>query len=172
MESSKRSDSLIGNNFEQVAWVVPDIDVAERFFRETIGVPRFVKMENLKAQDLEGTYRGKPADFEFHLFLAYSGNSMLELIQPISGSSIYKDFLDKHSEGGVQHVAYTVPESDFKRSVSELTDKGYSVIQSLHLPVARVAYFDTMDEIGVSTEIIGVTEQGVQFVEQLKTGNF
>lgn len=97
---------------------------------------------------------------------------MLELIQPISGSSISRNFLDQHNEGGVQHVAYTVSEYDFEQSVSELTDKDYPVVQSLHLPVARVAYFDTIDDIGVSIEIIGVTEQGVQYVEHLKTGNF
>ena len=171
MDSSTTPGS-IGNNFGQVAWVVPDIKVAERFFLEVIGVPGFTKMENLRAQDLEGTYRGQPADFEFHLYLAYSGDSMLELIQPISGSSIFKDFLDQHSGGGVQHVAYTVPESDFEQAVTRLKNKGYSVVQSLHLPVAHVAFFDTSAEIGVATEIIGVTEAGVQFVEQLRSGNF
>ncbi len=44
------------------------------------------------------------------------------------------------------------------------------MIQSLHLPVAKVAFFDTYKEIGVATEIIGLTEAGVEFIKQLKDG--
>ena len=175
MESSKESGKTpgsIGNRFSQVAWVVPDIEAAERFFLEVIGVPSFVKMENLEAQDLEGTYYGQPADFEFHLYMAYSGDSMLELIQPVSGRSLFSDFLDRHGHGGVQHVAYAVPESEFDPAVTRMKNEQYDVVQSLHLPVAHVAYFDTRPVIGVATEIIGVTEEGVQFIEQLKSESF
>ncbi len=42
---------------------------------------------------------------------------------------------------------------------------------SLQLLIANVAYFDTSQEIGVVTEIIGVTEDGVTFVNQLKNGS-
>ena len=38
----------------------------------------------------------------------------------------------------------------------------------LTLPVARVAYFDTCKEIGVYTELIGLTEAGYAFIRQLK----
>ena len=63
-----------------------------------------------------------------------------------------------------------VPVSDLDKAVSELTDKGYPVITTLNLPIAKVAYFDTYKEIGVVTEIIGVTEAGLEFVQQLKSG--
>lgn len=128
-------------------------------------------MENLKSKELEGTYNGQPADFEFHLYLAISGGTMLELIQPISGSSIYSDFLTRQ-KGGVQHIAYTVQETAFEEAVAQLTGKGVKIIQSLVLPVAKVAYFDTYAEIGVATEIIGVTEAGNQFLDQLNSGDY
>lgn len=112
------------------------------------------------------------ATFVFHLYMAYSGESLLELIQPVSGNSIFQEFLDDHPRGGVQHVAYSVPETKFDHAVTQLTQKGYPVIQSLRLPVATVAFFDTSAEIGVATEIIGVTEAGVEFVGQLKNGQF
>jgi methylmalonyl-CoA/ethylmalonyl-CoA epimerase len=63
-----------------------------------------------------------------------------------------------------------VPVADLDKAVSELTDKGYPVITTLNLPIAKVAYFDTYKEIGVVTEIIGVTEAGLEFVQQLKSG--
>lgn len=166
------SKTLFGNQFSQIAWVVTDIERTAKFFQEVQGVSRFFKMENLQAKDLEGTYYGNPADFEFHLYLAISGGTMLELIQPISGKSIYSDFLKNQNMGGVQHIAYSVRETDFEEAVGQLTEKGVKLIQTLVLPVAKVAYFDTYAQIGVATEIIGLTEAGTQFMEQLNSGNY
>lgn len=160
----------LGARFGQVAWVVPDIQAAERFFREALGVPGFAKIENVRAQDTAGTLRGQPGDFVFHLYMAYSGGALLELIQPVSGDSIFQEFLAAHPRGGVQHVAYMVPEAEFDEAVAQLTGRGYPVVQALTLPVARVAFFDTTAEVGVATEIIGVTEAGQQFVAQLQSG--
>jgi methylmalonyl-CoA/ethylmalonyl-CoA epimerase len=162
----------IGRKFAQVAWVVRDITVAERFFRDSVGTPPFFKMQGLKAADLAGTYLGEPADFEFHLYLCYSGDTMLELIQPVSGRSIYTDFLERHGGGGVQHVAFMVEESELDGAVADLTGKGHPVITTLTLPVARVAYFDTYSAIGVATEIIGLTEAGHDLIRRLKSGDY
>ncbi len=54
-----------GSHFRQVAWVVNDIQTAEKLFRDVLDITSFVKLENLRAQELEGTYYGKPANFEF-----------------------------------------------------------------------------------------------------------
>ena len=162
------TNGSFGSHFNQVAWVVKDIRAAEKYFTEVLGVPNFVKLENLKAAELEGTYYGKPANFEIHLYLAYSGGCMIELIQPLSGESIYQDFLDKNPDGGVQHIAFMVPVAELESSISDLTGKGYPVITSLTMPIAKVAYFDTFKQIGVVTEIIGATDAGFAFVEQLK----
>ena len=159
-----------GSNFSQVAWVVQDIKASEKFFREVQGITNFVKLENLRAQDHEGTYYGKPGNFEFHLYMAYSGESMIELIQPVSGRSIYSDYLEKNPDGGLQHIAYMVPVDQLENAIREMTGKGYPIITSLNLPIAKVAYFDTTKEIGVVTEIIGATEAGFEFVKQLKNG--
>jgi methylmalonyl-CoA/ethylmalonyl-CoA epimerase len=133
-----------------------------------MGVHNFVKLENLQAEELEGTYYGKPGNYVFHLYMAYSGDTLIEIIQPVSGQSIFQDYLDKHSAGGVQHIAYIVPEAEFDNSILELTKKGYEVVQSLSLPVAKVAFFETTKKIGVVTEIIGLTAAGVDFLKQIK----
>ena len=166
----QQGNTSFGSRFVQIAWVVKDIHLAEKFFGEVLGVPRFAKMENLQAEDIQGAYYGKPGNYKFHLYLAYSGDTMLELIQPISGQSIYQDYLDRHPEGGVQHIAFMVPENELDKSIGELTGKGHRVIQSLTLPVARVAYFDTAKDIGVDTEIIGLNDAGAEFIKQLKSG--
>lgn len=165
-----QSKTSFGSHFSQVAWVVKDIHAAEKFFTDIAGVAGFVKMENLQAKELQGLHYGEPADYAFHLYLAYSGNSMIELIQPVSGKSIFRDYLDAHPNGGVQHIAYMVSEDELDEAIADLTGKGYQVITRLHLPVASVAFFDTTKEIGVVTEIIGLTTAGIEFLEKLKSG--
>lgn len=160
--------ALSKTHLEQMAWVVNDIISAERFFINTLGVKQFIKLENVRADETQGMYLNGQGDFTFHLYLAYLGNIMVELIQPISGKSIYRDFLDKRPEGGVHHMAFTLPEADLDIAISELIGKGYPIVQSLILPVARVAYFDTSKEIGIYTELIGITEAGVDFLRELK----
>src|SRR5258708_19432672 len=89
--------------FCQVAWVVRDLAAAEKFFVETMGIPRFMHMDNLAAKDTEGTYLGKPGNWVCHLHIAYAGDTQIELIQPVSGASMYQESLDRHGDA-VQHV--------------------------------------------------------------------
>lgn len=165
----QNSSTSFGLNFSQVAWVVPDIIASEKYFRNVHGISHFAKMENLRSEELEGRYYGNPDNYVFHLYMAYSGGIMLELIQPISGECIFAEYLRKNPNGGVQHIAYSVLSDELTDCVQETTSKGYPIVQSLNLPVANVAFFDTRKEIGVMTEIIGVTEAGLEFVEKLKS---
>jgi hypothetical protein len=125
MDKPSRGTSF-GYHFAQVAWVVKDIQASEKCFREIMGIQNFARLENLNAEELEGTYRGKPGKFVFHLYLGYSGETTIELIQPVSGQSMYQDYLDLHPEGGVQHIAYMLPVADLDKAIAEMTDKGYT----------------------------------------------
>ena len=42
---------VIAPAFCQVAWVVRDLAAAEKFFVETMGISRFMHMDNLAAKD-------------------------------------------------------------------------------------------------------------------------
>ena len=160
----------IGSQLAQIAWVVKDIKTAEKYFREIMGIDNFVKVENMHSREFEGTYYGSLADFEWHVYIAYTGGPFIELIQPVSGRSIFQDYLDKNPAGGIQHVAYSVPVAELDKAISHLTGKGYPVITSLNMPVAKIIFFDTYKEIGVATEIIGITKEGEEFVQKLKNG--
>lgn len=87
------------SNFAQIAWVVKDITVAERFFREAMGIGNFSKAEIIRLEEFEGTYYGKPCA-ESLVSIAYSEGTFIELIQPLSGRSIFQDYLDKNPAGG------------------------------------------------------------------------
>jgi len=166
----KTAKVAFGSHFTQIAWVVKDIEIAEKFFCDFMGVRNFSKVVTIRALDFEGTYYGKPSDAEWLVSVAYSGESFIELIQPLSGRSIFEDYLEKNPEGGVQHIAYSIPISDLDAALCELSDKGYQPITSVNMPVARIVFFDTYKELGVVTEIMGITEAGLDFVQKLKTG--
>ena len=162
---------VIAPAFCQVAWVVRDLVAAEKFFVETMGISRFMHMDNLAAKDTEGTYLGKPGNWVCNLHIAYAGDTQIELIQPVSGASMYQESLDRHGDA-VQHVAYWLDDADYDAAAAHLESSGYPQIQSFRLPILRVGYYDTRRVIGVVTEIVGSTEAGHELRRNLKAGNF
>jgi methylmalonyl-CoA/ethylmalonyl-CoA epimerase len=158
----------LGLKLAQIAWVVKDIEVAKRFFQDVMGMSNFSKVQTIRAKDFEGTYYGKPSNAESLVSMAYSGGTFIELIQPVSGNSIFQDYLDKNPAGGMQHVAYSIPVADFDKVVSEFTEKGFPVISMFDTSIAKIVFFDTRKEIGVMTELMGITKEGEEQVEKMK----
>jgi len=159
----------LGLKLVQIAWVVNDITVTLKFFKDTMGITNFSDVQTIRAKDFKATYYGEPSDAESSVSIAYSGGTFIELIQPVSGNSIFQDYLDKNPTGGVQHVAYSIPVADLAKVISEFADKGFSVISWFDTPIAEIVFFDTTKEIGVMTEIMGITKEGELAVEKMKS---
>jgi methylmalonyl-CoA/ethylmalonyl-CoA epimerase len=68
----------------------------------------------------------------------------------------------------MQHVAYSVPVARLDKLISEFADKGFPVISTFNHPIAKIVFFDTYEEIGVMTEIIGITKEGEEQVQKMK----
>ena len=156
--------------FTQIAWVVKDIRAAERMFRETMGIRNFSEAEIIRLAEFEGTHYGVPSEAESLVAMAYTGKTFIELIQPLSGRSIFQDYLDKNPAGGVQHIAYSIPVAKLDKIISEMALKGFQVITSVNHPIARIVFFDTSKDIGVFTEIMGITDEGEKAVQMMKIG--
>lgn len=162
---------VLAPNFCQIAWVVKDIAATEKFFIQTVGIKRFFHLDNLAAKDTEGTYLSQPGDWVINLYIAYAGDTQIELIQPVSGKSMFNESLERHGDA-VQHVAYWLDDSEYDAASRHLESAGYPLFQSFKIPLARVGYFDTRRAIGVVTEIVGSTKAGHEFRQNLKDGNF
>jgi len=85
----------------QNAFVVPDIDLAIKYWTEVMRVGPFFKFP--KIEFAEGDYRGKPHKADFEAAIAYTGELQIELIKP-NGPSIFKEFQDAGRKG-VHHFA-------------------------------------------------------------------
>jgi hypothetical protein len=158
----------IGLNFAQIAWVVKDITVAKKFFQDVLGISSLSNVVTIRVKEFDATYYGEPSDAESLVSQAYSGGTFIELIQPLSGPSIFRDYIEKNPAGGVQHVAYRVPVANLDKVISEFADKGFPVISSFDTPIAKIVFFDTYKEIGVMTEIMGITKEGEEQIEKMK----
>ncbi|MFD9248992.1 VOC family protein, partial [Streptomyces bottropensis] len=76
----------------QFAYTVPDLAAEMRWWTDELGVGPWFVSDRI---DGEGsTYRGEPGRAEFALALAFSGHTMVELIQTLDDEpSIYKEAL-------------------------------------------------------------------------------
>jgi methylmalonyl-CoA/ethylmalonyl-CoA epimerase len=98
----------------QIAVVVADMESALRSYTENLGWGPW-KVFDYEPPLLHDTVvRGKPVEFRMIGAETSVDGLGFELIQPVSGPSIYQEFLDTHGEG-VQHIAcmkHSVEESE------------------------------------------------------------
>ena len=162
------NDTLAKLEFAQIGWVVPDIHAAVKFLSQALGIAGFPQPEHVRAQDLNMTYHGKVVAGDWLTAQTYNGGTFIELVQPLSGQSMFHDYLAKYPAGGTQHLAFRLPVGDFDKIVDDLRSLGYTVIGAVDHPIARMIYFDTYKTLGVVTEIMGITPEGWKAVEQMK----
>jgi methylmalonyl-CoA/ethylmalonyl-CoA epimerase len=165
---SNINDTLTTLELAQICWVVPDIHRAVKFLSGTLGVAGFPDPQHGRAQDLGMSYRGGIVAGEWLATQAYNGKLFIEMVQPLSGQSMFHDYLEKYPLGGIQHIAFRLPVDGFERVTSELREQGYKVISAVDHPIARMAFFDTYEALGVVTEIMGVTPEGWKAVAQME----
>ena len=154
----------------QIAWVVKDVEKAKTFFQEMLGVTNFSPTVTTRLNEYDGTYYGEPSNAENLVAMTYTGGTFIELIQPISGKSIFKDSIDNNPTGGVQHIAYSTPIANLDKVISGFENQGFIVISSFDTSIAKIVFFDTRKEIGVFTEIMGITKEGEKAVQEMKIG--
>lgn len=162
------NNSIAGLELAQIGWVVPDIHAAVKFLSGALGIAGFPEPAHMSAQDLNMSYYDKVVAGEWLTTQAYNGGTFIELVQPLSGQSMFHDYLAKYPAGGTQHLAFRLPVSDFERVTGELREQGYVVLSEVDHPIARMAFFDTYETLGVATEITGVTPEGATMLEQMK----
>jgi catechol 2,3-dioxygenase-like lactoylglutathione lyase family enzyme len=105
----------------QIAWVTHDLDATEAALTGLLGAKKWVRMPDVHFGPDTCTYRGAPADFVAHISLSYAGDTQLELIQPVSGDSIYGEFL-RDCGPGLHHICMRA--ADRAAFAAALTDAG------------------------------------------------
>jgi catechol 2,3-dioxygenase-like lactoylglutathione lyase family enzyme len=164
--------SLVGGSLQQVAFVVRDLGAAEKFFTQSMGIPRFYVIEHLGSRATDKTFRGHPAEHDFTISLAYSGDTQIELIQHLSGDTCYKEFLERRGEG-MQHLGFFLDDREqYERVLVEFTRNRLPVLQSGRFGGAMYSYFDTESAIGAVMEIVYLDQPSRELMTRIKRGDF
>jgi catechol 2,3-dioxygenase-like lactoylglutathione lyase family enzyme len=127
----------------QIAWVTPDLDATEKALTTLLGAKKWIRMPGVHFGPDTCTYRGRPADFVADISLSYAGDTQLELIAPVSGESIYTEFLDR-AGAGLHHVC--IETDDLERALAE---RNAEVVQRGLMPGGMEFAYVSADDAGV-----------------------
>ena len=137
----------------QVAMVTRDL-------YRVIGEMRNVGITRWKTYKFDGetvqerTYMGKPADYVYLIALADMPGYNLELIQPLSGSNVFTDFLETHGEG-FHHILFENSEISLRKKEAAFTGAGYHCTQSgKWMGLCTFAYYQNDPKSGITFEIV------------------
>jgi catechol 2,3-dioxygenase-like lactoylglutathione lyase family enzyme len=143
----------------QAAYVVTDFDAAVAHWTKVIGVgPFFLFPTPLPFSHL-AIREETVTDYDIisRCGLAYSGDTLIELIAPGTAPSPYLEFLAA-GRSGLHHVGTIAEDYDAQMAVSRAA--GVTVAMEGVLPISRFAYLDT-DTVfpGAMVEIIDMSAE-------------
>lgn len=137
----------------QVAIVVKDIEAASKRWAELLDMPVPEIRTTRPGNEVKEIYRGKPSEGQVKLTFFNLGQVVLELLQPVSEGTSWKEYLDNKGEG-VQHLGFQVV--DPGKTSSELEKQGYPIFHQGRYDSddGTYIYHDTQDALGVVVELL------------------
>jgi catechol 2,3-dioxygenase-like lactoylglutathione lyase family enzyme len=137
----------------QIAWVTLDLDATETALTGLLGVRKWVRIPDVHFAPDTCSYLGKPADFVASISLSYLGDMQLELISPVRGENIYRDFLRDRGPG-LHHICMEAESPEgFDTALAEAADHGAAVVQQGVMPG------------GIQFAYVSAPQAGVPFIE-------
>lgn len=135
----------------QIGVVVKDLKKALENYWKTLGIGPWRIYTFAPPALREPMIRGKPVPYSMRLALTEIGPIQYELIEPLEGPSIYKEFLASKGEG-LHHI-----QSGFDDVASKLTEFkriGINVLMSGKFGGGEFYYMDTEPILGTIYEIV------------------
>ncbi|QNO36890.1 VOC family protein [Protaetiibacter sp. SSC-01] len=145
---------LVGRAPDQIAYVVPELRPAVERMARVLGVAEWNVWTYDGAYVPVRRYLGEDADYTSVVAMPSYGPA-LEIIQPVTGPSIYTTFLDERGPG-LHHVGYYVPSLAEARAhfaglgIGEVLSGGGHGVDG----DGAYAFFDVRDVVGSYVEAI------------------
>jgi hypothetical protein len=135
----------------QVAHVVRDLDKAMKLYWDTFRVGPWGVYRFAPPDVRESMVRGKPSDFGYLVAVTdFRGGVQMELMQPVSGRSIYDEHLERKGEG-LHHVKLYY--ADCQAALARYRGQGIEVVQSGKYDEDEFYYLDTEKVFGAVIEL-------------------
>ena len=133
----------------QVCIVANDADATMKHLYEVAGIGPWAvwtpPLTNMRIRGVETPYSMK-------LALAWTGGFCWEVIQPLEGPSIYREFLAEKGEG-VHHLLIANGNHSYEETIAEATRKGCPPLMEGHWAGVDFAYLETDGPLKVVLEI-------------------
>lgn len=136
----------------QVAVVVKDLKKTIENYWRMLGLGPW-SIYTFAPPDLkEMMLHGKPTSYSMRFAETTVGSVIIEVIEPLEGPSIYRQFLEQKG-GGPHHIAcYKMP--DVQEALTNFKKMGIEILQSGKFDEVEFYYLDTERTLGVITEIV------------------
>ena len=111
----------------QIALVVENLETVAENYWNILGIGPWAIFKWQAPLVYDRKYHGKTVWAKEKIALAQVGDVQLELVQPVEGPSIYRDWLEQHGEG-LHHMNFLVDDVDAAAEV--LVGEGFPSLQS------------------------------------------
>ena len=138
---------------QQVGLVVRDLEATLESYTNHAGIGpwRVNLLAPPRLSDMR--IRGESVDYSMKVAVAWMGNTMWELIEPVDGPSIYKEFLDHHGEG-IHHLLVHPHGLDFDTALERFSERGCPPLMEGRLGDIRFAYVESEEPLKTTLEIV------------------
>jgi methylmalonyl-CoA/ethylmalonyl-CoA epimerase len=141
----------------QIGIIVRNLQKATDNYWSTLGIGPWMTMRIEPPLLADVIMRGKPVEASMMAAIAQNGNIQLELIQPLEGPSVWKEFLEQRGEG-LHHVQSLV--QDPGTALVAFREMGVEVLMSGRIGDNIFYYMDTEPLLGTIYEFVGKTAPG------------
>lgn len=143
-----------GRGPDQICWTARDLDEAVARIGRALAISRW-RVWTYSGDELRHrSYRGVDAEFSSLTAMSAFGPSV-EIVQPISGPSVFTDFLDKGHDG-IHHLGWFVESAEdhqawfADRGIPEIMRGGGHGLDGDGLFV----FYDTLELLGTYVELV------------------
>jgi catechol 2,3-dioxygenase-like lactoylglutathione lyase family enzyme len=134
-----------------ICWIVRDLEGTAETLAQSLGVSW--TLHTVEPESC--TLHGEEAQFAFRFAVAAVGDSLLELITPNGGRSVYDEHLETRGEG-YHHSCIVYPTRDaIRRAKEDLLAQGRELLQSAELGYGEFHYF-RLPEIDAVLELLHI----------------
>lgn len=171
---SASAPAFLGRRFDQLCFVVDDLEEAVDYWTRVNGVARWSINYDLATGQEDKRYWGQPGDFQFSCAYAFAGDTLIELARHDGGRSVYKDWLDERGTGP-HHVGFRLADAgEYEQAAQHFQVLN---IRNAMTGFARVdggacrwGYFDTRAFLGCYTELYYLEGSALRQLHEFKSG--
>ena len=125
----KKPSAPPGMRITQIAIVVKDLRKTMEMYHRLMGWGPWSVYEYKPPSLHHTTLRGKAVDYTMVGAEVHCDPIDFEILQPLEGQSIYREFLDRRGEG-LHHVAVVNRAEDVKKALADFEKQGVEVLMS------------------------------------------